>query len=85
MLGKPIEVGLDMLLIGALIEARSCERFAKLASRLPARLEARAREAEKEARSGDFTWPRTHAARWPEIGPADRMQACRNASKAVAI
>ena len=30
---------LDMLLIGALIEARSCERFAKVASRLPARLE----------------------------------------------
>ncbi len=30
---------LDMLLIGALIEARSCERFAKVASRLPAKLE----------------------------------------------
>ena len=30
---------LDMLLIGALIEARSCERFAKVASHLPARLE----------------------------------------------
>ena len=30
---------LDMLLIGALIEARSCERFAKIASRLPERLE----------------------------------------------
>ncbi|MCG8370213.1 MAG: tRNA-(ms[2]io[6]A)-hydroxylase [Proteobacteria bacterium] len=29
---------LDMLLIGALIEARSCERFAKIAPRLPARL-----------------------------------------------
>jgi tRNA-(ms[2]io[6]A)-hydroxylase len=29
---------LDMLLIGALIEARSCERFALLAPRLPARL-----------------------------------------------
>ena len=31
---------LDLLLVGALIEARSCERFARLASRLPARLEA---------------------------------------------
>ena len=30
---------LDMLLIGALIEARSCERFAKVASRLPRKLE----------------------------------------------
>ena len=29
---------LDMLLVGALIEARSCERFAKLAPRLPDRL-----------------------------------------------
>ena len=29
---------LDMLLVGALIEARSCERFAKLAPRLPGRL-----------------------------------------------
>lgn len=29
---------MDMLLIGALIEARSCERFAKLAPRLPAKL-----------------------------------------------
>ncbi len=29
---------LDMLLVGALIEARSCERFAKLAPRLPAKL-----------------------------------------------
>ena len=29
---------LDLLLIGALIEARSCERFARLAPRLPARL-----------------------------------------------
>ena len=29
---------LDMLLIGALIEARSCERFAKVAPRLPERL-----------------------------------------------
>ena len=29
---------LDMLLIGALIEARSCERFARLAPRLPERL-----------------------------------------------
>ncbi len=29
---------LDMLLVGALIEARSCERFALLAPRLPARL-----------------------------------------------
>ena len=29
---------LDMLLIGALIEARSCERFAKIAPRLPERL-----------------------------------------------
>lgn len=29
---------LDLLLIGALIEARSCERFARIASRLPARL-----------------------------------------------
>ncbi len=29
---------LDMLLVGALIEARSCERFAALAPRLPARL-----------------------------------------------
>ena len=30
---------LDLLLIGAVIEARSCERFAQVASRLPARLE----------------------------------------------
>ena len=30
---------LDMLLIGALIEARSCERFALLAPRLPAKLD----------------------------------------------
>lgn len=29
---------LDLLLVGALIEARSCERFAKLAPRLPERL-----------------------------------------------
>lgn len=29
---------LDMLLIGAIIEARSCERFAKVAPRLPERL-----------------------------------------------
>ena len=29
---------LDMLLIGALIEARSCERFARIAPRLPERL-----------------------------------------------
>ena len=29
---------LDMLLVGALIEARSCERFAKVAPRLPGRL-----------------------------------------------
>jgi len=29
---------LDLLLIGALIEARSCERFAKIAPRLPERL-----------------------------------------------
>lgn len=29
---------LDLLLIGALIEARSCERFARLAPRLPGRL-----------------------------------------------
>ena len=29
---------LDMLLIGALIEARSCERFARLVPRLPARV-----------------------------------------------
>ena len=29
---------LDMLLVGALIEARSCERFARLAPRLPNRL-----------------------------------------------
>lgn len=29
---------LDMLLVGALIEARSCERFAKLAPRLPSKL-----------------------------------------------
>jgi len=29
---------LDMLLIGALIEARSCERFAKIATRLPEKL-----------------------------------------------
>ena len=29
---------LDLLLIGALIEARSCERFARIASRLPERL-----------------------------------------------
>ncbi len=29
---------LDMLLIGALIEARSCERFAKIAPRLPEKL-----------------------------------------------
>ena len=29
---------LDMLLVGALIEARSCERFAKLAPHLPAKL-----------------------------------------------
>ena len=29
---------LDLLLIGALIEARSCERFARVAPRLPERL-----------------------------------------------
>lgn len=29
---------LDLLLVGALIEARSCERFARLAPRLPARV-----------------------------------------------
>ena len=29
---------LDLLLIGALIEARSCERFAKIAPRLPEKL-----------------------------------------------
>ncbi len=29
---------LDMLLIGAIIEARSCERFARIAPRLPAKL-----------------------------------------------
>ena len=29
---------LDMLLVGALIEARSCERFAKMAPRLPEKL-----------------------------------------------
>jgi tRNA-(ms[2]io[6]A)-hydroxylase len=29
---------LDMLLIGALIEARSCERFARIAPRLPEKL-----------------------------------------------
>ena len=29
---------LDMLLVGALIEARSCERFARIAPRLPAQL-----------------------------------------------
>ncbi|MCZ6893327.1 MAG: tRNA-(ms[2]io[6]A)-hydroxylase [Gammaproteobacteria bacterium] len=29
---------LDLLLIGAIIEARSCERFAKIAPRLPAKL-----------------------------------------------
>ena len=30
--------GMDMLLVGALIEARSCERFAALAPKLPERL-----------------------------------------------
>ncbi len=37
---RPDEPGrlLDMLLVGALIEARSCERFAKIAPRLPGRL-----------------------------------------------
>ncbi len=37
---RPEEPGklLDMLLVGALIEARSCERFAKIAPRLPAKL-----------------------------------------------
>jgi tRNA-(ms[2]io[6]A)-hydroxylase len=30
--------GRDLLLIGALIEARSCERFARIAPRLPERL-----------------------------------------------
>ncbi len=37
---RPAEPGklTDLLLIGALIEARSCERFAKLAPRLPERL-----------------------------------------------
>ncbi len=32
---------LDLLLIGALIEARSCERFAKIAPRLPEKLALR--------------------------------------------
>jgi len=35
--GEPDKL-LDMLLVGALIEARSCERFAALAPRLPAKL-----------------------------------------------
>ena len=34
---EPLKL-LDMLLVGALIEARSCERFARLAPRLPKRL-----------------------------------------------
>jgi tRNA-(ms[2]io[6]A)-hydroxylase len=34
---EPLKL-LDMLLVGAIIEARSCERFARLAPRLPARL-----------------------------------------------
>ena len=34
---EPVKL-LDMLLIGALIEARSCERFARVAPRLPERL-----------------------------------------------
>ena len=34
---EPLKL-LDMLLVGALIEARSCERFARLAPRLPGRL-----------------------------------------------
>ena len=34
---EPLKL-LDMLLIGALIEARSCERFARLAPRLPEKL-----------------------------------------------
>jgi tRNA 2-(methylsulfanyl)-N6-isopentenyladenosine37 hydroxylase len=34
---EPLKL-LDMLLVGALIEARSCERFARLAPRLPDRL-----------------------------------------------
>lgn len=34
---EPLKL-LDMLLVGALIEARSCERFARLAPRLPERL-----------------------------------------------
>jgi tRNA-(ms[2]io[6]A)-hydroxylase len=35
---EPLKL-LDMLLVGALIEARSCERFARLAPRLPDRLQ----------------------------------------------
>ena len=35
---EPLKL-LDMLLVGALIEARSCERFARLAPRLPETLE----------------------------------------------
>ena len=34
---EPLKL-LDMLLVGAIIEARSCERFARLAPRLPERL-----------------------------------------------
>jgi tRNA-(ms[2]io[6]A)-hydroxylase len=34
---EPLKL-LDMLLVGALIEARSCERFARLAPRLPRKL-----------------------------------------------
>jgi tRNA-(ms[2]io[6]A)-hydroxylase len=34
---EPLKL-LDLLLVGALIEARSCERFAKIAPRLPERL-----------------------------------------------
>ncbi len=34
---EPLKL-LDLLLVGALIEARSCERFARLAPRLPAKL-----------------------------------------------
>ena len=36
---EPLKL-LDMLLVGALIEARSCERFARLAPRLPQKLGA---------------------------------------------
>ena len=42
---------LDLLLIGALIEARSCERFAKIAPRLP----------EKLGKFYGDCWPQRHA------------------------